>query len=329
MKSNFVQFQSDQISDALPSIQTGMYSLVICIPTYKRPLMLKKLIVSIISSNINMAIIKDVNIIVMDNDIDKTAEKIVQGLQKKSYGISKLHYFNYDRKGLANVRNKLFKTALEYNPDFIVGIDDDEYVTTEWLNELVSTIISTNGDIAVAPYHPVFEPQVPSYISYWFKHPSLTNNESIKFFHAGNYIICCSFLLQQKIEFDPRFNTTGAEDTFFGVTAMKKGGKIYWAKKAIAYEIFDKNRACLNWLIKRRFRSAITYTYILILEKEYYLLLKKIVANIIYLVSGIIALLLFPVKFKYRYWGVLKLAESFGGFAALVNIKFHEYQKGK
>src|ERR1035437_8313843 len=97
-----------------------MYNIAICIPTYKRPLMLKKLILSIITCNINKSLIKNVTIIVVDNDIDKTAEKIVNELKERFYETSNLHYFNYDKKGLSNVRNKLFNKALEYNPDYIV-----------------------------------------------------------------------------------------------------------------------------------------------------------------------------------------------------------------
>lgn len=303
-----------------------MYNIVIGIPTYKRPLMLKELIFSIIDCNINKSLIKDVNIIVVDNDIDKTAEKIVNELKEKYYGIYKLNYFNYPVKGLANVRNQLFKRALTYNPDFIIGIDDDEFVTPDWLNELVSAITTAKADIAIGPAIPVFDHNVSPYIAYWFNHPDMVDLQNINFFQTTNYIIAVNFLVNQKIQFDQRFNTTGAEDSYFGVTAIKKGAKIYWAGKAIVYETIQEKRASLNWLIKRRFRTAITYTYILILEKKYLLLFKKILVNIIYLISGIFALLLVSFKFKFRYWGLLKLAESFGGFAGLANIKYHEYK---
>ena len=307
-------------------IQTIMYNVAICIPTYKRPLMLQKLLLSILDCNIDKSIIKDINIIVVDNDIDKTAETVVTELKEKFYENSKLHYFNYSKKGLSNVRNELFKRALEYHPDFIVGIDDDEYVTSNWLNELLITITLTGGDIAVGPGIPVFEDKVPIYVASNFKNRNLINHQNITTFQTTNFIISVNFLITQKLEFDERFNTTGAEDSFFGVTAIKRGAKLYWAGKAIAYETILKNRASLKWLLNRKFRTAITYTYILILEKNYLMLLKKILVNILYLLAGIIGLLLLPFKINRRYWGILKLAESFGGFAGLVNIKFHEYK---
>ena len=291
--------------------------------------MLKKLLLSISKCNVNTSLIKDINIIVVDNDFDKTAETIVNDLQERFCEVSKLHYINYNKKGLSNVRNELFKKAIAYNADFIVGVDDDEYVTYHWLDELLLTITSTSADIVMGPGIPVFDHKVSPFIAYWFNSHDLINHQKIKFFQSGNFIISVRFLLSQKIQFDQRFNTTGAEDSFFGVTAIKKGAKIYWSSKAIAYETIQKKSASLKWLIKRKFRTAITYTYILTLERNYLMLLKKILVNIIYLISGFIGLLLFPFRFKFRYWGILKLAESLGGFSGLANIKFHEYKKDR
>lgn len=245
-----------------------MHNIAICIPTYKRPLLLKKLIQSIFKSNISKTLINDVNIIVVDNDKERTAEVIINELKKGTAEIFKLYYFNYDKKGLANVRNELFKKALTFNPDYIIGIDDDEFVTPNWLNELLSAIITTHADIAIGPAIAVFEHKVSPYIAYWFKHPEIVDLQIINFFKTTNYVISVNFLVKQKIEFDKRFNTTGAEDSYFGVIALKNGAKVIYGAKAIVYETIPQKRASLNWLIKRKFRTAITYTYILMLEKN-------------------------------------------------------------
>jgi hypothetical protein len=48
-----------------------------------------------------------------------------------------------------------------------------------------------------------------------------------------------------------------------------------------------------------------------------------------YLFVDRVCLLLIPFKFKYRYFGLLKIAEILGGFAGLMKIKFHEYSKDR
>src|SRR5690242_19543188 len=103
-----------------------MYNISICIPTYKRLLMLEKLIISITKCNLDRSLIKDINIIIVDNDAERSAEKKVEELsmlQKKN--IYKLQYHTYPIKGLSNVRNELIRNALLLNPDFSVFVDDD------------------------------------------------------------------------------------------------------------------------------------------------------------------------------------------------------------
>ncbi len=306
-----------------------MYNIVIGIPTYKRPLMLQNLVVSISRCNVNKSFIKTLDIVVIDNDMDRTAESTVTHLSDTCSGFFNIHYCNYPVKGLSNVRNELIRRAMEFNPDYIVSIDDDEYATRDWLNELVLTVSSNNGDIAVGPVIPEFENRVSPFISYWFRYHDLINHQITRVFETNNYIISVKFLSEHKLQFDNRFNSTGAEDSYFRITVLKKGARIYWARDAVAYETIPQKRAKLGWLIMRNFRSAITYTYILKLEKNHVALLKKTIVSAFYLGSGFISLILLPLPIRWKYWGIIKLAESIGGFAGLFDFKYHEYAKAR
>jgi glycosyltransferase involved in cell wall biosynthesis len=55
-----------------------MNIISICIPTYKRPEMLKKLIGSILECYIKLDVIKKINIIIVDNDPSKSAETVAK-----------------------------------------------------------------------------------------------------------------------------------------------------------------------------------------------------------------------------------------------------------
>ena len=132
-----------------------MNHLVIGIPTYKRPLMLEKLVNSIYTCTIDKKFISAIDILIVDNDKDQTAEAI--SLKLKSSGHLnnfKLHYHNYPLKGLSNVRNEIMEKALLLEPDFIVFVDDDEYVTKHWLNELIYTAVKNDGDMVMGPVIP-------------------------------------------------------------------------------------------------------------------------------------------------------------------------------
>lgn len=303
-----------------------MNNITICVPTHKRPLMLKKLILSIIDCDIDKLLINDVSIIIVDNDKDKTAEIIVNEIKEGLDSTYKLHYFNHPVKGLSNVRNELLRRAIEINPDFIVFIDDDEYSTPEWLNELVTTIIVNNGDIVRGPVMAVLDKKVKKFISYWFERPNYQNNAKIKEVAAGNLIINLNSLLKYNVWFDNRFNYTGSEDFYFGTQMMKKGATIYWAANAIVYETIPESRANIKWLIKRINRGASTYMYVLKLEKKYLQILKKILVSLIYVIVGICATIILILPIKKKYWGIIKFYEGIGGLTGLLNIVTKEYK---
>lgn len=303
-----------------------MYNITICIPTYKRPLMLKKLVLSITACNINKTLIKDVNIIVVDNDVAKTAELVINELKERFFNSYRIDYFNHPVKGISNVRNELIKKACLLNPDYIVFIDDDEYVTAEWLNELVKTIINNNADAVRGPVLAKIDEKIPDYISCLFKRESYPDNFQLNSLTTGNLIIKRSSLQKYNIWFDPRFNIIGSGDSYFGIQIIKEGAKIYWASKAVVYETIPENRANIKWLIKRTYRGASTYSYVLKLGKIYLLILKKILISLIYIFAGICATFIIIIPIKKRYWGILKLTEGIGGLAGFFSILYNEYK---
>jgi succinoglycan biosynthesis protein ExoM len=307
-----------------------MHQIVICIPTYKRPLLLKKLVQSISKCNIDASLIKDFTMIVVDNDEGKTAMPVINELKVELDSFAnKLTYVNYPLKGLANVRNELIRNALLLNPDYITFVDDDEYVSPEWLNELVKTITINKADIALGPVISIVDDNVPRYVSYWHQRQNYPNNTRLDFLASNNLIIDIKSFLEKNIWFDTRFNSTGAEDVFFGSQMLKKGAKIIWAANAIVYEPVPENRTKLKWLMKRRYNGAANFTVILKLEKNYPGLIRKVLVSIAYFISGSLALLIVPFPFKGKYWGVVKISEGIGGFAGLLNLQLNEYAKSK
>ncbi len=298
-----------------------MNNIAICIPTYKRPVMLKKLLMSIFESNIDVSLIKDVNIIIVDNDIDRTAETIAIELKTTLPVPYTLSYYNFPVKGLSNVRNELIKYALLLNPDFIDFIDDDEYVTNEWLNELVKTLIISNADAVRGPVIAVSEEIVPEYIWCWFNREMYPDRSQIYSFTTGNLILRRSSLKKYDVWFDNRFNSTGAEDVYFGRQLLVKGATIFWSKNAITYETIAKDRTSIYWVMKRKFRGATNFVYTLKLEKQFLKLLIKFVVSLVYIIFGTLAIILLIFPMKRKLWGILKLSEGIGGISGLLNIR--------
>jgi len=303
-----------------------MNSVSICIPTYRRPDLLRKLILGIADCRLNSSVISDINIIIVDNDEDMTAKPVANELKEKFNDTIKIDYHNYPHKGLVNVRNELLRQALSKMPGFIVFIDDDEYPSPDWLNELLETIIVNNGDIAIGKVIPVFDFSVSKYISFWFRRREYKCNKKIKFVKTNNLIIKTETLLKHRIWFDDRFNKTGGEDSYFGLQMVKNGAKINWASKAVVFENVPQTRANIKWLLKRYYNGANRYTFILRIEKQHIKILRKLIISFLYILFGICASLLTPYPFKIRFWGPLKIAEGIGGLTGFLNLKYEEYK---
>ena len=302
-----------------------MKKIAICIPTYKRPVMLRKLVLSIIGCRLNNSLIKDVSIIIVDNDIERTAELIV-GELKEEYGKRyNIQYNNYPVKGLANVRNELIRIALMLNPDYLVFVDDDEYVSPGWLNEFVNAITQTKADIIMGPVITENNYKISDEIISWIQRPDHPDYSSLTFLRTSNLIIDVSSLRKQQIWFDVRFNTTGGEDSFFGLQMLKKGATILWAAKAVVYEALTLERAKISWVAKRYYNGANKYAYILKIEKDYPRILKKVLVSLFYIIMGFFALILTFIPFRKRYWGLLKLSEGCGGIMGFLNLRYNAY----
>jgi succinoglycan biosynthesis protein ExoM len=303
-----------------------MNNIAICIPTFKRPEMLKKLVLSIIGCNLDESLIGEINIIIVDNDAIKSAESTVNELKEKYGAGLNINYSSYTVQGLSNVRNELLKIGLKQNPDFLVFVDDDEYVSPDWLNELVGSILLNNGDMTMGPINSVVSKNVPEYISCWIDRADYYNNARLNFIRTGNLIIRVKSLLERNIWFDPRFNKTGGEDSYFGQQMIKKGATIYWASKAIVFETVPDNRATIKWLFTRYYNGANKYAFILKIEKNNIKIIKKILISFLYIFLGFCALILTLFPFKRRYWGLLKFSEGCGGIAGFLSIRYDAYK---
>jgi len=288
--------------------------------------MLKQLVFSIFECNVDKSLIKDVHIVIVDNDIDKTAEITTNEIKEKFNANFRIIYHNYPIKGLSNVRNELLKKAFELDPKFIIFIDDDQYVASVWLNELVKTIVYNNGDMVIGPVISVFNTNISKNISCWFERPSHSADAQMDFIRTGNLAINADSLLKFKVGFDNRFNITGGEDTYFGNQLLKKGAKIFYAANAIAYETVPENRANIKWLITRWYRDSSTDIYLYKIEKEYLKILTIIFISLINIIVGILTIIFILIPFKRNLWGLRRLSLGIGGLTGLFDIFYFEYK---
>ena len=92
------------------------------------------------------------------------------------------------------------------------------------------------------------------------------------------------------LKFNEDFNTSGSEDTDFFFKLNSLGYKIGWNNEAINYEIVNKNRMNIKWILDRAYKngySAATVKFGNKKAKKLQYIIKKIL-SIILNVIGII-----------------------------------------
>ena len=226
----------------------------ICIATYKRPELLRKLLKSVCEQEANRKF--SFKIIVVDNDIERSAEKVVAAFNENT---NRIKYDVEPQKNVSYARNRLLKIA---TGDYLAFIDDDEHVKKNWLVNLFEALQKYQADIVFGPSISQFLPNTPKYIrkSKTFNLPNHDEGATKNVvYNTGNCIINCSILRESGVLFDAAFGGTLGEDTDFFEKLRRWGAKIVWTRKAIVYETILPERAKLAYIVKRNFRIGNVY----------------------------------------------------------------------
>ena len=117
--------------------------LVIGIITYKRPDNLKNCIQSLLKQICEIKY----DIIVVDNDKEQSAKRIVQ-----SFNVENILYQVEEVKGIPYARNKVVKLIMD-KYKYLAFIDDDEIANVDWLENLYKTIIEYDVDVVSGPVY--------------------------------------------------------------------------------------------------------------------------------------------------------------------------------
>ena len=296
----------------------------VCLCTYKRELMLKKCLESILRQTIKI----DIEVIVIDNDYEGSAKKIIDyftDLYIKE-GIL-LKYAIEPQQGLSSARNH---SVLKSSGDFIAFIDDDEYADAWWLENLYTSLIKYNADAVWGSIIPVFDEGFPNWQKVFFKRQQKNTGsiEKQKELSTANLIIKRDVLFMRKYPFDVKLNQMGGEDTDLFNYLLSKKSKFIWCNEAIVYEHNPIERSRLLWHIRRAYRGGWGFS----LQKHKYLgLYKSLFLVLLWIIPATLKNFLYAICYKdIRTISLAWLKEIFaegGKLGYYFNIKVFEYKK--
>src|SRR5262249_4736386 len=197
----------------------------------------------------------DVHVVVLDNDCEASAQEIAAQFSELLPGLT---YDKHCERGYAAVRNKLIQKCRVLKVEYLVFVDDDEWVTKRWLSTLVSTSRQYNCDAVAGPVIPEFEKGTPSWILHgeFFRRPRFTTGTEVKRLGIGNVMIRMAWFEDHAEPFNRAFDTIGGEDSELLNKLYRGGLKMIWCEEASVWEFVPRERTTVSSLLGRAYRNG-------------------------------------------------------------------------
>lgn len=204
---------------------------------------------------------------------------------------------NIKNEGYSTSNNFLIKKAIkEYNPDYILHIDDDtEVVDKNWLNGMI-VIGEENKNVGIVGCKIIYP---NGRLQWFFKNGEinfLSDNNNVKetnetsgIYELKEVIGACLLIKRKVIEeiglLDEKFNPAYREESDFCFRAGKKGFKIiYFGKTKLIHKCGSSTKNVKDWIWQIKKRNAIrlewlNYNYLNIIRNTFIHLGSAIFTN--------------------------------------------------
>jgi len=223
-----------------------MKHITVCVCTYKRPVPLQRLLQDLCDQDTAERF--TYSIVVTDNDSQRSAEAVVCNLASSS--TVPIKYCVETQRNISRARNKAIANA---TGDFVATIDDDEYPTKRWLQNLFDICNKPDVDGVLGPVLPHFSPETPRWVvkGGFYDRPQHPTGMVLDWpeTRTGNVLMKAELFAGDAQPFNPQC-LEGSDQEFFK-RMMKKGRVFVWCDEAVVYEVVPPARWKRNFLVRR------------------------------------------------------------------------------
>ncbi|MEN3157068.1 glycosyltransferase [Alkalimonas sp. NCh-2] len=297
----------------------GSQTVVIGIPTYKRPIGLRRLLDSIAKQSCDFTPI----VLIADNEGDG-GQGLQVAEQVKAEGYPwELHAIPVNERGISQVRNALMQYGFEQlNAIHLAMIDDDEWVEPQWIAELVKVQLATGAEVVGGSVSPEFETERPDWAKglhiYYESNPGVSGKTEL-IQGTTNVLLSRSIIESFPTErFDPFYSLVGGGDKEFFTRIKRLGASFAFAHQAQAHELFTASRLTKKWAVERAYRIGAGDMRIIKNQQPRLLDWVKEFSklSLALLISSLLALIFLPIPHKHMK-ARLKLTRQLGKLSAL------------
>ncbi|MGZ5801376.1 MAG: glycosyltransferase [Burkholderiaceae bacterium] len=252
----------------------------VCIPTFKRPLMLSALLSSLMQQELNGIAMR---FIVIDNDREESARAVTEQFRQTSD--IEIIYDVEPQQNIALARNRALNHV---SSEYFAFVDDDESVSQQWLSSLLSSMKEYQADFVFGPVISALPENAPNWAAACFKKQWRKTGTLMEFGGAGNVLGKMSAINHPVMRFNSAFGLTGGEDTEFFYRLFLSGKRLVWCNEAWATEPVPDARLSLQWIRRRGFRGGQTYRRIFVTRYTTYQKAIWFFTKLFQLVTGIL-----------------------------------------
>jgi glycosyltransferase involved in cell wall biosynthesis len=234
--------------DTMPMVN-GEPHITVCICTFKRPLLLTKLLEHLVGQQTDGLF--SYSVVIADNDPEQSGREVVS--EFAAVVPLRTVYCTEPERNIAMARNKALQHA---SGDFVTFIDDDEYPSSDWLLNLYNTCVERGVAGVLGPVRPYFQQEPPSWVreGRFFDRPEHETGFVLAWekCRTGNVLLRSSILRGVEEPFNPDFGTGGEDKDFF--MRMTQAGCVFiWCNEAPAYELIPPSRWKRSFMFSRAF----------------------------------------------------------------------------
>ena len=296
----------------------------VCIATFKRPALLRKLIQSLFEQKKIDDIILE--IIIVDNDIERSAKEIVSEFSDTS--LVTISYYEQPIQNIALTRNMAVDKSSGH---YIAIIDDDETADNYWIRNLIDTVVRFNADAVFGYVLPVFPHSTPVWIQQreiYFMPMDKTGDPAFSYY-TTNCMIKASNVRKFNLRFDPEYGLSGGSDRVFFDLLSEYKFKFVVCREAITYETIPAHRTKLKSICNRQIQKGNNYGRIVIASGNnkfhkitFFLLIKSLLGIGYY---GLQSLIFLPFRRKWIF-SLIRLCLNVGKLLAIFKLKLLIYK---
>jgi succinoglycan biosynthesis protein ExoM len=282
----------------------------VCVCTYKRPELLKRLLREVARQETGGRF--TYSVVVVDNDRLRSAEAVVLDFAATSDVL-----VTYDVEPVQNICLARNRGIAHAAGELIAFIDDDEFPEKQWLLKLYQA--ADRDDVAgvLGPVKSHFDEKPPDWVigCKFFDRPGHPTGFVIHWAEGrtGNVLLKRRILPPGELPFDPKFHRGG--DTDFFRRMDQKGHVFIWCDEAIVFEVVPPARWTRAFMLKRALlRGSITLKTP---GFEVRSVGKSVVATVLYTVALPFTLLLGHHMFMNL---LVRLCDHLGKILAFVGI---------